>query len=115
MLVVDDTRRTAHSGEMLTAEGIKVDEVSTAAEGLEACDASVRTSHPRRADARHGRLPARDGVRADRKSSARPADAESPATVRRRACRELGIRGYLTKRSHAAICWKHRDSARRIA
>src|SRR5882724_9691534 len=101
MLIVDDNqtnRRILH--EMLAAEGIHVDEASTAAEGLEALrrvryDLAILDVQ----------MPDMDGfqlataVRADKKikgtnllmltSAGQRGDGER--------CRELGIRGYLTK------------------
>src|SRR2546426_4167113 len=101
MLVVDDNQTNRRIlREMLAAEGIKVDEVSTAAEGLEALrrvryDLAILDVQ----------MPDMDGfqlvtaVRADKKikrqnllmltSAGQRGDGER--------CRELGIRGYLTK------------------
>ena len=101
MLIVDDNQTNRRIlREMLAAEGIKVDEVATAAEGLEALrrvryDLAILDVQ----------MPDMDGfqlataVRADKKlkgtnllmltSAGQRGDGER--------CRELGIRGYLTK------------------
>ncbi len=101
MLIVDDNQTNRRIlREMLAAEGIKVDEVSTAADGLEALrrvryDLAILDVQ----------MPDMDGfqlattVRADKKikrtnllmltSAGQRGDGER--------CRELGIRGYLTK------------------
>src|SRR6266480_16530 len=106
MLLVDDNETNRRIlREMLGAEGIKVDEASTAAEGLEALRRSVQKRTPYHLAILDVQMPDMDGfqlataVRAERAlkdtrllmltSAGQRGDGER--------CRELGIRGYLTK------------------
>ena len=106
MLIVDDNqtnRRILH--EMLAAEGINVEEVGTASEGLEALRRAAATRRPYDLAILDVQMPDMDGfqlattVRGEKAlqrtkllmltSAGQRGDGER--------CRELGIRGYLTK------------------
>src|SRR3989475_1927801 len=106
MLIVDDNQTNRRIlREMLGAEGIKVDEVATAAEGLEALRRGARKRAPYDLAILDVQMPDMDGfqlataVRQDQTlartkllmltSAGQRGDGER--------CRELGIRGYLTK------------------
>jgi len=106
MLIVDDNQTNRRIlREMLAAEGIKVDEVSTAAEGLAALRAGAAKRTPYDLAILDVQMPDMDGfqlataVRGEKTlrrtnllmltSAGQRGDGER--------CRELGIRGYLTK------------------
>jgi len=106
MLIVDDNQTNRRIlRDMLATEGIKVDEASTAGEGLEAIRGAVKKHAPYDLAILDVQMPDMDGfqlataVRADRglartrllmlTSAGQRGDGER--------CRELGIRGYLTK------------------
>ena len=106
MLIVDDNQTNRRIlREMLAAEGVKVDEVSTAAEGLDAIRHAVQRKTPYDLAILDIHLPDMDGfalaatVRQDTAikrtnllmltSAGQRGDGER--------CRALGIRGYLTK------------------
>jgi two-component system sensor histidine kinase/response regulator len=106
MLLVDDNQTNRRIlREMLGAEGIKVDEASTAAEGLEALRRAVQKRAPYDLAILDVQMPDMDGfqlataVRGERglkgtrllmlTSAGQRGDGER--------CRQLGIRGYLTK------------------
>jgi signal transduction histidine kinase/DNA-binding response OmpR family regulator len=106
MLIVDDNQTNRHIlREMLAAEGIKVDEASTAAEGLSALRNAAAKRAPYDLAILDVQMPDMDGfqlataVRGERAvartnllmltSAGQRGDGER--------CRELGIRGYLTK------------------
>ncbi len=106
VLVVDDNqtnRRILH--EMLAAEGMKVDEVATAAEGLEALRRAERKRAPYHLAILDVQMPDMDGfqmasvVRAERALASTRLLMLTSAGQRGdgERCRELGIRGYLTK------------------
>src|SRR5438034_1500674 len=106
MLIVDDNQTNRRIlRDMLATEGIKVDEASTAGEGLEAIRGAAKKHAPYDLAILDVQMPDMDGfqlataVRADRglartrllmlTSAGQRGDGER--------CRELGIRGYLTK------------------
>src|SRR5438876_1174928 len=106
MLIVDDNQTNRRIlRDMLATEGIKVDEASTAGEGLEAIREAAKKRAPYDLAILDVQMPDMDGfqlataVRADRglartrllmlTSAGQRGDGER--------CRELGIRGYLTK------------------
>jgi CheY-like chemotaxis protein/HPt (histidine-containing phosphotransfer) domain-containing protein len=106
MLIVDDNQTNRRIlREMLAAEGIKVDEVATAGEGLDAIRRAVQKNAPYDLAILDVQMPDMDGfqlatmVRQERAlkstnllmltSAGQRGDGER--------CRELGIRGYLTK------------------
>ena len=106
MLIVDDNQTNRRIlRDMLATEGIKVDEASTAGEGLEAIRGAATKRAPYDLAILDVQMPDMDGfqlataVRADRglartrllmlTSAGQRGDGER--------CRELGIRGYLTK------------------
>jgi len=106
MLIVDDNQTNRRIlREMLAAEGIKVDEVATAGEGLDAIRRAVQKKSPYDLAVLDVQMPDMDGfqlasmVRRERTlkstnllmltSAGQRGDGER--------CRELGIRGYLTK------------------
>jgi len=106
VLVVDDNqtnRRILH--EMLAAEGMKVDEVATAAEGLEALRRAERKRAPYHLAILDVQMPDMDGfqmasvVRGERALASTRLLMLTSAGQRGdgERCRELGIRGYLTK------------------
>ena len=106
VLVVDDNqtnRRILH--EMLATEGIKVDEVATAAEGLEALRRAERKRAPYHLAILDVQMPDMDGfqmasvVRGERALASTRLLMLTSAGQRGdgERCRELGIRGYLTK------------------
>jgi two-component system sensor histidine kinase/response regulator len=106
MLVVDDNasnRRIVR--EMLAAVGVSMDEASHADEGLEALRRTARSGSPYALAIIDAQMPGRDGfelagfVRADASLTATRLLMLTSAGQRGDAqrCRELGIRGYLTK------------------
>ena len=106
VLVVDDNqtnRRILH--EMLAGEGIKVDDVATAAEGLEALRRAERKRAPYHLAILDVQMPDMDGfqmasvVRGERALASTRLLMLTSAGQRGdgERCRELGIRGYLSK------------------
>ena len=106
VLVVDDNqtnRRILH--EMLAGEGIKVDDVATAAEGLEALRRAERKRAPYHLAILDVQMPDMDGFQMASVVRGEPTLASTRLLMLTSAgqrgdgerCRELGIRGYLTK------------------
>src|SRR5438105_1031550 len=106
VLVVDDNqtnRRILH--EMLAAEGIKVDDVATAAEGLDALRRAERKRAPYHLAILDVQMPDMDGFQMASVVRGEPTLASTRLLMLTSAgqrgdgerCRELGIRGYLTK------------------
>src|SRR6266566_316185 len=106
MLIVDDNQTNRRIlREMLGAEGIKVDEVATAAEGLEALRRGAKKRAPYDLAILDVQMPDMDGfqlatgVRQDQTLARTKLRMLTSAGQRGdgERCRELGIRGYLTK------------------
>src|SRR5213592_1410211 len=106
MLIVDDNQTNRRIlREMLAAEGIKVDEVSTAREGLDAIRRAVQKNAPYDLAILDVQMPDMDGfqlatmVRQERALTSTNLLMLTSAGQRGdgERCRALGIRGYLTK------------------
>jgi len=106
MLIVDDNQTNRRIlREMLAAEGIKVDEVSTAREGLDAIRRAVQKNAPYDLAILDVQMPDMDGfqlatmVRQERALTSTNLLMLTSAGQRGdgERCRVLGIRGYLTK------------------
>ena len=106
MLIVDDNQTNRRIlREMLAAEGIKADEVATAGEGLDAIRRAVQKKAPYDLAILDVQMPDMDGfqlasmVRQERALTSTNLLMLTSAGQRGdgERCRELGIRGYLTK------------------
>ncbi len=106
MLLVDDNETNRRIlREMLGAEGVQVDEASTAAEGLEALRRSVQKHTPYHLAILDVQMPDMDGFQLATAVRGEPALKSTRLMMLTSAgqrgdgerCRELGIRGYLTK------------------
>jgi signal transduction histidine kinase/CheY-like chemotaxis protein len=106
MLIVDDNQTNRRIlREMLAAEGVKVDEASTAGEGLEAIRRAVQKKAPYDLAILDVQMPDMDGfqlaglVRQEKAIKATNLLMLTSAGQRGdgERCRQLGIRGYLTK------------------
>src|SRR5881396_387974 len=106
MLLVDDNETNRRIlREMLGAEGVQVDEASTAAEGLEALRRSVQKRTPYHLAILDVQMPDMDGFQLATAVRGEPALNGTRLLMLTSAgqrgdgerCRELGIRGYLTK------------------
>src|SRR5438093_8921347 len=106
MLLVDDNETNRRIlREMLGAEGVQVDEASTAAEGLEALRRSVQKRTPYHLAILDVQMPDMDGFQLATAVRGEPALKGTRLMMLTSAgqrgdgerCRELGIRGYLTK------------------